>query len=274
MTALKARAKLTAARRPPGRAALRAKLTVISENVTKKPRENGMTWLETVKYFSIHVLTASGAAWAFLALIAAADQAWDEMFLWLGIALLVDAIDGPLARRTNIAEKLPRWSGDILDLVIDFLTYVFVPAYAIAVCGLLPEKIALVSAVAIVMTSALYFSDNKMKMHDNYFRGFPAIWNVAVFYLLLIAPPPALAVLFVAVFMVMTFLPIPFIHPMRVKRLRRVNLALLGLWSGLALIAIHNNMAAGTVVTGTLCLLGLYIVGGGLLRRPEVTSPS
>ena len=81
--------------------------------------------------FAIHILTASGAALAFLALLAAVDGAWPAMFLWLGIALIVDAIDGPLARRFQIASTLPRWSGDTLDLVVDFVTYVFVPAFAV-----------------------------------------------------------------------------------------------------------------------------------------------
>src|SRR5215471_12686262 len=88
--------------------------------------------------FVIHILTASGAALALLALIAAVDRAWSAMFLWLGLALIVDGIDGPLARRFDVARTLPRWSGDTLDLVVDFVTYVFVPAYAISHSGLLP----------------------------------------------------------------------------------------------------------------------------------------
>ena len=82
--------------------------------------------------FVIHILTASGAALALLALIAAVDRAWPAMFLWLGIALIVDALDGPLARHFDVADTLPRWSGETLDLVVDFVTYVFVPAFAVA----------------------------------------------------------------------------------------------------------------------------------------------
>ena len=144
-----------------------------------------MTRGQTAKYFLLHIFTASGAAWAFLALIAAAHKNWALMFLWLGIAQIVDAVDGPIARRIKIAQKLPRWSGEILDLVVDYVTYVFVPAYAIAISGLLPPGVADLAGIAIVVTSALYFADRDMKMDDNHFRGFPAIWNVAAFYLLL-----------------------------------------------------------------------------------------
>ena len=138
----------------------------------------------------VHILTASGAALAFLALLAAIRGRWSEMFAWLGVALVVDAADGPLARRFKVAETLPRWSGETLDLVVDFLTYVFVPAYAIAASGLLGAPLDVAAGIVIVVTGGLYFADRRMKTHDNYFRGFPALWNCAAFYLLLLRPAP------------------------------------------------------------------------------------
>src|SRR5271154_4135802 len=91
--------------------------------------------------FAVHVFTACGAACALLALIAAAGAEWTRMFLWLGVAVIIDGIDGPVARHLGVAELLPRWSGDTLDFVVDFTTYVFVPAYAMAVSGLLPSSV-------------------------------------------------------------------------------------------------------------------------------------
>src|SRR5581483_1959482 len=105
------------------------------------------------------------------------------MFWCLGGALFVDGIDGTIARAVKVAEKLPRWSGDVLDLVVDFVTYVFVPAYAIASGALMPKTIGLPAGIVIVMTGALYFADRHMKTPDNYFRGFPTLWNAVVFYL-------------------------------------------------------------------------------------------
>jgi phosphatidylcholine synthase len=219
--------------------------------------------------FAIHILTASGAALAFLALIAAADRAWPVMFLWLGLALIVDAIDGPLARRFQVGLALPRWSGDTLDLVVDFVTYVFVPAYAIANSGLLPGLLAPLAGVVIVVTSALYFADRQMKMPGNYLRGFPALWNAAAFYLLLLRPPSWLAAAGVAILAIATFLPFPFIHPVRVVRLRTFNIALLVLWAVLALITLARDMTPGPWITGVLCAIALYVVGVGALRRAD-----
>src|SRR4051812_35648799 len=105
--------------------------------------------------FSVHILTASGVLWGLLALMAAVGGDWTWMFWWLAIALVVDAVDGPLARRLKVEEKLPQWSGDSLDFVVDFVTYVFVPAYAIATGGLLPERLAVPLGALIAVTGAL-----------------------------------------------------------------------------------------------------------------------
>jgi len=113
-----------------------------------------LTVLAYARVFAVHVLTASGAALAFLALLAAVGGAWELMFLSLGLALIVDGVDGTIARSLKAAELLPRWSGEVLDLVVDFVTYVFVPAYAIAASGLLPPVLAAGAGVLIVMTGA------------------------------------------------------------------------------------------------------------------------
>ncbi len=220
-----------------------------------------------VRAFGIHVLTALGAALALLGLIAAVDRAWSAMFLCLGVALIVDAIDGPLARRYEVARILPRWSGDTLDLVVDFVTYVFVPAYAIARSGLLPGLLGPLGGIIVVVTGALYFADRQMKMRGNYFRGFPALWNLAAFYLLLLRPPSWLAAAGLAALAIATFLPFPFIHPMRVERLRTFNIAVLVIWAVLALITLARDMAPGPWITGGLCAIAVYIVGAGVLRR-------
>ena len=177
----------------------------------------------SVRAFAIHIFTACGAALALLALILATGGHWAAMFFCLGLALVVDGVDGPLAREFKVAEVLPRWSGETLDLIVDFTTYVFVPAYAIAASGLLPPALAIPSGIVVVITGALYFADREMKTPDNYFRGFPAVWNLAAFYLYLLEPPPWLAAAMIAALAVLTFAPIKFLHPLRVKRLRAVQ---------------------------------------------------
>ena len=219
--------------------------------------------------FSVHVLTAAGAAVALFALLAATHGDWPLMFLWLGVALVIDAIDGPLARAVKITEVLPNWSGETLDLVVDYTTYVFVPAYAVAAGHLMSDTLAIPSAVAIAITGTLYFANRKMKTSDNFFRGFPAVWNLVAFYLLLLRPAPAVAAGTVALFAVLTFVPIRFVHPFRVRRLRTVTVALLTLWAALALAAVKQGLAPEPWITIALCALGGYFLAVGLLPPPD-----
>jgi len=219
--------------------------------------------------FSIHVLTAAGAAVALFALVAASHGDWPLMFLWLGVALVIDAIDGPLARALKVAEVLPNWSGETLDLVVDYTTYVFVPAYAVAAGHLMPDTLAVPSAAVIAITGTLYFANRKMKTSDNFFRGFPAVWNLVAFYLLLLRPAPAIAAGMVALFAVLTFVPVRFVHPFRVRRLRTVTVALLTLWAVLALAAVKQELAPALWITIGLCGLGGYFLAVGLLPQPD-----
>jgi phosphatidylcholine synthase len=213
------------------------------------------------------VLTASGAAFALLALILAVGGHWAIMFLCLGFALIVDGLDGPLARAFKVADALPRYSGDTLDLVVDFTSYVFVPAYAVVASGLLPESLAIVAGVVIVITGALYFSDRDMKTADNGFRGFPAVWNLIAFYLFVLMPPPWISALAVAVFAVLTFAPIEFVHPLRVRRWRVVTIALTVAWALLAATAVFDNLSPAPWVTAGLLVIGLYFLLFGIIAR-------
>ena len=217
----------------------------------------------------MHVFTASGAALGLLAMVAAVQAQWTLMFVLLGIALVVDGVDGSIARKLKVGERLPRWSGDTLDLVVDFITYVFVPAYAIATAGLMPGYLAIPAAILIVVTSALYFADRTMKTDDNFFRGFPAIWNAAAFYLFLIRPNPWISAAAILGLSVLTFVPIRFLHPFRVTRWRLLTVALLVAWSVLAAVAIYRDMMPGPWIVAGLCGIGLYFFSIGFLRRTD-----
>jgi phosphatidylcholine synthase len=214
--------------------------------------------------FAVHIFTAAGAALGFVALVAAFDQRWTAMFWCLGAALFVDGIDGTFARKYRVAEVLPRWSGDVLDLVVDFVTYVFVPAYAIAASGLLPAALALPAGLVIVVTSALYFADRNMKTPDNYFRGFPALWNAVAFYLFVLKPAPWLATAAIMMLAVLTFVPFKFLHPFRVERLRAVTLAALLLWAVLATVALLYDLNPAPWITYGLVIVAVYFVAVGL----------
>jgi phosphatidylcholine synthase len=217
--------------------------------------------------FSVHVFTALGAGIALIALLEAVREHWAAMFAWLGLALVVDAVDGPIARRLDVARVQPNWSGDVLDLVVDFVAYVFVPAYAITASGLLLPLAAPLLGAGIVMSGALYFADRRMKAADNHFRGFPALWNAAAFYLFLLHLPPALSSLAVAILIVLTFVPLHVLHPMRVVRLRGLTLSLLAVWAVLAIYVLARDFNVGAPVTAALCAIAAYIVGSDAVIR-------
>jgi phosphatidylcholine synthase len=226
-----------------------------------------LTLFGYTRAFGVHVLTAAGAALALVALLAAVRGAFEVMFLCLGIALVVDGLDGTLARALQVAELLPRWSGDVLDLVVDFVTYVFVPAYAIAAGGVLPPSLGAPAGIVIVMTGAIYFADRQMKTADNYFRGFPTLWNVVAFYLFVLRPAPWLAAGLVTLLAVLTFMPFKFLHPFRVARLRVVSMGAVVLWAFLAAYALVRSLEPGPWVAGGLVVLALYFLGVGLTEK-------
>ena len=217
--------------------------------------------------FCVHIFTALGAGVALIALLEAVREHWAAMFAWLGLALVIDALDGPMARRLEVARLQPNWSGDVLDLVVDFVTYVFVPAYAIAASGLLLPLAAPILGAGIVVTGALYFADRRMKAADNHFRGFPALWNAAAFYLFLLHWPPSLSSAAVLVLIVLTFVPFHVLHPVRVVRLRWLTLSLIAVWAVLAIIVLADDFNVGTPVVVALCAIAVYVVGSDAAIR-------
>jgi len=217
--------------------------------------------------FAVHVFTACGAGCALLALIAAVNAQWAVMFVWLGIALGIDGVDGTFARRLQVAKLLPRWSGDVLDLVVDILNYVFVPAYALAASGLLPKPAAVPLGLLIVVSGALYFADRLMKTSDYYFRGFPALWNVAAFYLFVLKPEPWAGAAAIIALAVLTFVPFHVVHPLRIAHLRGVTTVALAAWAVLAIVAVVRDLNPPLWIGAALCALAIYFLGIGFFRR-------
>lgn len=223
-----------------------------------------------IRAFSVHILTASGSFLAFLGVVAAAERRFVDMFWWLGLALLVDGIDGPIARKVRVKEVLPNWSGDTLDNIIDYVTYVLLPAFALYQSGMIGEPWSFVAAGLIVVSSAIYYADMGMKTDEYFFSGFPVVWNMLIFTLFVIDASATTALIVVLASVFLTFLPIHFLHPVRVKRLRTVNMAVFLLWcafGGYALLLHFQSppwVVWGTILTG----LYLYAIGGVLQIFP------
>ena len=132
--------------------------------------------------YLVHVFTALGVVFGFLALLATVDGKIPEAFLWLAFALFVDGVDGTLARAVNVKQNTPEIDGAILDNIIDYLNYVVVPVFIFYSLGMAPEQYLLLSCIAILLVSCFTFINTNIKTDDFYFSGFPAIWNIVVLY--------------------------------------------------------------------------------------------
>lgn len=216
----------------------------------------------------VHFLTASGAGLGLAALFSTIDGRFSETFLWLGVAFIVDAVDGPLARRLDVRRNAPRFDGVVLDLVVDFLTYVIVPLVALWRAALLAPALAGPLCAAVASLSALYFGDRMMKTEDNWFRGFPAVWNVVVFYLLIFRPQPLVTLAVMVMAAGLMFAPVVFVHPLRVRRLRSATLMMTGIWGMAAIVAAWQGLdGASMAVKAALAVSAAYFLLLALLRR-------
>jgi len=185
--------------------------------------------------WAIHALTASGAIFGLLAIFAIMRGDARTSLLWLALALAVDALDGPLARKLRVRHVIPHVDGAVLDLVVDYLNYVLVPAVFLHSFDLLPQGWGLAGAGFVLLTSLYCFANINMKTADNYFVGFPAIWNVVILYLWVLDSPALLNAVIVAALGILTFVPVKFVHPIRVREGRDITYASTFVWSACAL---------------------------------------
>jgi phosphatidylcholine synthase len=211
--------------------------------------------------WAVHALTASGAVLALFALLQVEQEHWKSALLWLGAALVVDGIDGPLARLAGVTQRSPGISGVTLDLVVDYLTYVFVPAVLIYRANLLPASFAL-AAVALILVSSLYtFARTDMKTSDNFFLGFPALWNIVAYYLFVLQPGPLGSAAAIGLFSLLTFAPIHFVHPLRVRVYQPWLAGLTLIWGASSLALLTPNLSR---LWGDVWLV-LSLAGAGVL---------
>ena len=219
------------------------------------------------KALAVHLLTGSGAVFSMLAMLAAVQEAWSLMFLWLVIAFFVDGIDGPLARKYHVKTNAPIFDGVLLDLIIDYLTYVFIPAYALFASGLLPGWTGWFAIIVITYASAMYFADTRMKTKDNSFSGFPGCWNMVVLVLFALQPSFWISLALVTVLAIAMFLPIKFVHPVRTQRWRIVTLPMAILWTALAGWAAWIDFHPESWAHIGLVISSLYLVFAGAAQQ-------
>ncbi len=181
--------------------------------------------------WAVHAFTASGIVLGFLALLAILEGDRVGVFIWLGLALFVDGIDGTLARQLRVHELTPQFDGTTLDNVIDYFNYVAVPAMMIYWFGFVPPGFELPATAAIMAVSLYTFCNTGVKSHDYYFVGFPALWNLVVLYFHVMQTGPWVNLGVIALCCVLTFVPWKYVHPFRVKDWRKVTLPMTVLWA-------------------------------------------
>ena len=216
---------------------------------------------------SVHLFTASGAVFAMLSMLAAANHQWSLMFLWLVVAFAVDGIDGPLARRFDVKNYAPRFDGVLLDLIIDYLTYVFIPAFALFQSGLLPGWTGWVTIIIITFASAMYFCDGNMKTKDNSFHGFPGCWNMVALVMFAIQPNFWIILSLVTTLAIAMFLPLKFIHPVRTERWRHASLPITLLWISFAGWPAWVDFSSDPIILWGLTITSLYLISAGLFQQ-------
>lgn len=215
----------------------------------------------------VHFLTATGAVFAMLAMLAAVDEQWSMMFLWLVVAFAVDGVDGPLARKYHVKKNAPLFDGELLDLIIDYLTYVFVPAYALFKSGLLPGWTGWIVIIVITFASSLYFAIATMKTADKSFLGFPGCWNMVVIVLFAVEPNFWVILGIVISLAIAMFLPLRFIHPTRTKRWRVVSLPIALAWVFFAGWAAWVDFHPQSWAHWGLVATSLYLVLAGIVQQ-------
>ena len=213
------------------------------------------------------MLTASGAVFAMLSMLAAVEEKWSLMFLWLVVAFIVDGIDGPLARHYNVKKYAPEYDGVLLDLIIDYLTYVFIPAFALFKSGLLNGWTGWVCLIVITFTSVIYFADTRMKTKDNSFLGFPGCWNMFVLVMFATSPHWLIILALVVITAATMFLPFKFIHPVRTVRWRNISLPITIIWTALSGYTAWQNFDIEQSTIMLLSASSIYLMFAGIAQQ-------
>ena len=196
---------------------------------------------DKIAAWAVHGFTASGAVLGFLAIISIFNNDLVGAFLWLGLALLIDGIDGSLARKIGVLDKTPNIDGSTLDNVIDYLNYVIIPALMIYWFQMVPNGWEIILPAGMFAVSLYTFANMNMKTNDYYFSGFPAVWNIVVLYFYILNTHPIINVIIILLLFIFTFIPIKFVHPLRVKKIRNLTIFCTILWSATTLKLVTTN---------------------------------
>ena len=214
---------------------------------------------DKIAAWAVHGFTASGAVLGFLAIISILNSNLIGAFLWLGLALLIDGLDGTLARKVGVTDKIPNIDGSTLDNVIDYLNYVIIPALMVYWFQLVPPGWEIIIPSGMFAVSLYTFANINQKTSDYYFSGFPAVWNIVVLYFYILGTNTWINFFAIIILFVLTFIPIKFIHPLRVKKLRNITIFATTIWSATTLKLVTANPEIN-LFTEELIVISIWII--------------
>ncbi|HOQ31598.1 MAG TPA: CDP-alcohol phosphatidyltransferase family protein [Candidatus Hydrogenedens sp.] len=190
--------------------------------------------------WSIHLFTAMGAVFGFLAIIAIGRHQWLLAFTWMAVSVFIDSIDGILARAFKVKDILPNFDGALLDNIVDYFTYVIVPASFLYETHSVPYKLNLLSSILITLSSAYQFCQSDAKTEDHWFKGFPSYWNIVVLYIFLLDFSEKINFIIILSLTILVFVPIRYLYPSRAVQYRLLNLILVSIWAFLIVLSLYN----------------------------------
>ena len=186
--------------------------------------------IDIILAWSVHLFTCFGLIAGFLAIISIFKNNQTSAFLFLGLALLIDAIDGTLARKFKVSVFVKNIDGKMLDSVIDFFNYIIIPSVMIYWFKFVPTPFEIIIPSIILIISAISYSNNNLMTSDNFYKGFPCIWNILLFYLYLFDLSQTYNLFLISACILLKFIPIKFVHPLRVNKYRRFSVVFMVLW--------------------------------------------
>ena len=213
---------------------------------------------KTLQAYLVHLFTVSGIVFSFIALLYAIDKNLPMVFFYLALALFVDGIDGSLARKVDVKKYTPHINGEILDNIIDFLNYVFIPAFVVYWFEFVPKGLEVLMSSLILVISCYTFANNNVKTSDFYFSGFPALWNVVILYFYLLDTSHLVNLIVILLLTILTFIPFKYLHPFRVVQLRKTSLFILLLWMISTVIILYYPSSFSVVTLKTVNSIWIF----------------
>jgi phosphatidylcholine synthase len=210
--------------------------------------------------YSVHLFTATGAVFGFFALLAVIQNDWRWMVIWMIASMLVDGLDGFLARLADTKNNASKFDGALMDNIIDYFTYVVVPALFLYISDVLPPGWGIVGACVILLASAFQFSRADAKSDDHFFTGFPSYWNIVAIYALILGLNPWVNLVILLFLVLLVFIPIKYVYPTRSTQLRTLTLILIGVYTAMSIWALFISFPTmpNWMIFATFLFFGYY----------------